>query len=77
MFRSSIAILFPIGKVGRRPSNFGFNHEQILAHFNAKAPAIYTGIKMLLFAVGVAASALLLMPMDISLMKKTVTIMGI
>lgn len=50
--------------------------EQLVqaGHFNSKAPAIYTGIKMLFFAVGVAASSLLLMPMNISFMQKTLMV---
>ena len=42
--------------------------EQLVqaGHFTAKAAAIYTGIKMLLFAGGVTAGVVLIMPMGIS-----------
>lgn len=50
--------------------------EQLVqaGHFNSKAPAIYTGIKMVLFAVGVTASAIGLMPLDISFTSKMMMI---
>lgn len=46
--------------------------EQLMqaGYFNSKAPAIYTGIKMLLFAVGVGVSGMVLMPMDVSFTQK-------
>ncbi|MBN2270328.1 MAG: type II secretion system F family protein [Sedimentisphaerales bacterium] len=46
--------------------------EQLVqaGYLNAKAPAIYTGIKMLLFACGVAVGVILIMPKDISLSTK-------
>lgn len=50
--------------------------EQLVqaGHFTAKAPAIYTGIKMVLFAGGIAACAVGLMPTDIPFMTKTMII---
>ncbi|MHC4743965.1 MAG: hypothetical protein ACYS8Z_18765 [Planctomycetota bacterium] len=50
--------------------------EQLVqaGHFNSKAPAIYTGTKMLLFCVGMAGSAIGLMPLDISFTSKMMMI---
>jgi tight adherence protein C len=46
--------------------------EQLVqaGHFTAKAPAIYTGIKMLLFVGGIAAGVMLIMPTDASFPAK-------
>lgn len=50
--------------------------EQLIraGYLGKSAPAIYTGIKMLLFIAGVAAAALILMPIDISFVTKTTLI---
>jgi tight adherence protein C len=46
--------------------------EQLVqaGHFSAGAPAIYTGIKMLLFAGGLGTAAVLVMPMDVPFATK-------
>lgn len=50
--------------------------EQLVqaGHFTAKAPAIYTGIKMLLFVGGVTAGAIMIMPTDFSFATKVTLI---
>jgi tight adherence protein C len=47
--------------------------EQLIraGYMSRTAPAIYTGVKILLFAVGVVVVAILAAPMDQSLIKKT------
>jgi tight adherence protein C len=47
--------------------------EQLIraGYMSRTAPAIYTGVKILLFAVGVVVVAILVAPMDQSLIKKT------
>ncbi len=46
--------------------------EQLVqaGYLNARAPAIYTGIKMLLFACGLVAGAILIMPRDTAFVTK-------
>ena len=50
--------------------------EQLVqaGYFSASAPAIYTGIKMLLFAGGLGAAAALVIPIDIPFATKIATI---
>jgi len=50
--------------------------EQLIraGYLNTAAPAIYTGIKLLLFVVGLGTTAILLMPLDISLATKMTSI---
>ena len=43
-------------------------------YFNTSAPAIYTGIKLLLFVVGLVGTALLIMPTEVYIITKIILI---
>ncbi len=60
---------------GRSSTNLW--EELIRAGFYSKAgPAVYTGLKMLLFLIGVGCAAILVLPMQLHLVKKINVVFG-